>query len=105
MLYGAEASNLALKSFATGGVVIGGGVARRIPPKLVGRLVPCSTLCVRDVFRGLSGACRFMLLIRWRVCAAPPTSSVSRRRKGASWGRDDRRLFAGAFIDEGVAAR
>lgn len=34
MLYGAEASNLALKSFATGGVVIGGGVARRILPKL-----------------------------------------------------------------------
>lgn len=34
MLYGAEASNLALKSLATGGVVIGGGVARRILPKL-----------------------------------------------------------------------
>lgn len=34
MLYGAEASNLALKSLASGGVVIGGGVARRILPKL-----------------------------------------------------------------------
>ncbi len=34
MLYGAEASNLALKSLAVGGVVIGGGVARRILPKL-----------------------------------------------------------------------
>lgn len=34
MLYGAEASNLALKSMATGGVVIGGGVARKILPRL-----------------------------------------------------------------------
>lgn len=34
MLYGAEAGNLALKSMATGGVVIGGGVARKILPRL-----------------------------------------------------------------------
>lgn len=34
MLYGAEASNLALKSMSTGGVVIGGGVARKILPTL-----------------------------------------------------------------------
>ena len=34
MLYGAEAGSLALKSMATGGVVIGGGVTRKILPKL-----------------------------------------------------------------------
>ena len=33
-LYGAEAGNLALKMFATGGVFVGGGIAPRILPKL-----------------------------------------------------------------------
>lgn len=34
-LYGAEAGNLALKCFATGGVMIGGGIAPKILPALV----------------------------------------------------------------------
>jgi glucokinase len=33
-IYGAEAGNLALKLFATGGVYIGGGIAPQILPKL-----------------------------------------------------------------------
>ena len=34
MLYGAEAGNLALKSFSTGGVFLGGGIARKILPRM-----------------------------------------------------------------------
>jgi glucokinase len=37
-IYGAEAGNLALKLFATGGVFIGGGIAPKILPKLKTRL-------------------------------------------------------------------
>jgi glucokinase len=37
-VYGAEAGNLALKLFATGGVFIGGGIAPKILPKLKTRL-------------------------------------------------------------------
>ncbi len=35
-IYGAEAGNLALKTMATGGVYLGGGIAPKILPKLVG---------------------------------------------------------------------
>ena len=34
MLYGSEAGNLALKSLSTGGVFIGGGVGRKILPRM-----------------------------------------------------------------------
>lgn len=34
MLYGAEAGNLALKSLATGGVFLGGGIARKVLPRM-----------------------------------------------------------------------
>ena len=53
MLYGCRGPvTLALKSFATGGVVIGGGVARRILPKLRDGLF-LAALCARGRFRGL----------------------------------------------------
>ena len=37
-VYGAEAGNMALKTLATGGVFIGGGIAPKIAPKIVGGL-------------------------------------------------------------------
>jgi glucokinase len=37
-VYGAEAANLALKTMATGGVFLAGGISPKILPKLQGRL-------------------------------------------------------------------
>jgi glucokinase len=37
-VYGAEAGNLALKTMATGGIFLGGGISPKILPKLTGRL-------------------------------------------------------------------
>jgi glucokinase len=37
-IYGAEAGNLALKTMATGGVFLGGGIAPKMLPKLAGPL-------------------------------------------------------------------
>jgi glucokinase len=43
--YGAEAGNLALKTMATGGVWVGGGIAPKILPRLIG---PRFTNAFRD---------------------------------------------------------
>ena len=37
-VYGAEAGNLALKTMATGGIFLGGGISPKILPKLTGPL-------------------------------------------------------------------
>ena len=51
-VYGAEASNLALKTLATGGIYIGGGIAPKILPKLQdGRFF--QAFCAKGRFSGL----------------------------------------------------
>lgn len=72
-LYGAEAGNLALKSLATGGVYLAGGVAARILPRLTdgvflrhfaqkgrfsGLLAEIPVFVVKDPAAGLRGAAR-----------------------------------------------
>jgi glucokinase len=72
-LYGAEAGNLALKSLATGGVYLAGGIAARILPRLTdgvflrhfaqkgrfsGLLAEIPVFVVKDPAAGLRGAAR-----------------------------------------------
>jgi glucokinase len=82
-VYGAEASNLALKTMATGGIFLGGGISPKILPRLTGptfmraflekgRLRPLvesiSVQVVTNEKAGLLGAAR---------CAAAKSSTVS----------------------------
>jgi glucokinase len=89
-IYGAEAGNLALKSLAVGGVVIGGGIGPKIRAKLAGGTFQ-EAFCAKGRFSSLMASIPVRLALEpaapllgaARVAAslqAPPSLSTSPRR-------------------------